>query len=166
MSVKAPNTTPSEPEWFDLPDPSGRTDSGEVGLRFTCTQCGHCCTGPAGFVFFKDHEADAMARAKGVSREVFDARYTRDTPLGRSLKEHKTEHGYDCVFLTRDERTGITGCSVYASRPEQCRTWPFWGSNLRGKHAWRRASEGCPGMDTGKLHSPAHIRITRDRVEI
>ena len=93
MSVKAPNTTPSEPEWFDLPDPSGRTDSGEVGLRFTCTQCGHCCTGPAGFVFFKDHEADAMARAKGVSRESLTPATPATRPWGARSRSTKPSTG-------------------------------------------------------------------------
>jgi len=153
-------------EWFDKPDPSGTTDTGEVGLRFTCTQCGHCCTGETGFVLFTDVEAGAMATSLGITKDEFFARYTRDTIVGRSLNEVPVEgYGFDCVFLTRDE-TGKTGCSVYTSRPEQCRTWPFWRSNLTGKQAWNEASEGCPGMDAGELHDPGYIRITRDRVEI
>lgn len=153
-------------EWFDKPDPTGSTDSGEVGLRFTCTQCGNCCTGPTGFVLFTDEEAAAMAKDVGVSKDQFYEKYTRDTLVGRSLNETQTDFGYDCVFLTRDDKTGKTGCSVYGSRPEQCRTWPFWDSNLRTKRDWARASKGCPGMDSGELHPPNHIRITRDRVEI
>lgn len=156
----------SAQEWFEKPDPTGATDSGEVGLRFTCTQCGNCCTGPTGFVIFTDKEAGAMAKEVGVSKARFYERYTRDTIVGRSLNENKTGFGYDCVFLTRDAKTGKTGCSVYASRPEQCRTWPFWDSNLRTKRDWARASKGCPGMDTGELHSVKHIQLTRDRVEI
>lgn len=171
-STKTTAATESEigpeigPEWFAKPDPTGETDTGEVGLRFTCTQCGKCCTGPTGFVLFNDREAGAMARDLGMSKAAFYERYTRDTSEGRSLNENRTAHGYDCVFLTRDEETGKTGCSVYGSRPEQCRTWPFWDSNLRGKRAWERASAGCPGMDQGELHRPAYIRLTRDRIEI
>lgn len=153
-------------EWFDHPDPTGTTETGEVGLRFTCTQCGRCCTGPTGFVLFNDKEAGAMARSLKITKDAFYEQYTRDTIVGRSLNENLTEHGYDCVFLTRDEKTGKAGCSVYASRPEQCRTWPFWDSNLTSKRAWASASKGCPGMDTGELHPPKHIRITRERVQI
>ena len=155
-----------EQEWFDAPDPTGKTQTGEVGLRFTCTQCGNCCTGPTGFVLFTDDEALAMSKDLGIGLGDFLKRYTRPTIVGRSLMEVYAEgFGFDCVFLTRDA-SGKTGCRVYGSRPEQCRTWPFWRSNLVGKRAWSSESKGCPGMDTGELHSPEHIRITRDRVEI
>jgi uncharacterized protein len=157
----------SSKEWFDQPDPTGLTDSGEIGLRFTCTQCGNCCTGPTGFVLFTDDEAGAMAEDLGITKEKFFKQYTRDTIVGRSLNENEVDgFGYDCVFLTREEKTGKTGCSIYKSRPEQCRTWPFWKSNLTGKRAWKGASSGCPGMDTGSLHKPGYIRVTRDRVDI
>lgn len=162
--TKHPDAEPGE--WFDRPDPTDSTDTGEVGLRFTCTQCGNCCTGPTGFVLFNDKEARAMAESLGITKRAFHEKYTRDTVAGRSLTENKTGYGYDCVFLTRDEKTGMTGCSVYESRPEQCRTWPFWGSNLRTKRDWTRAAKGCPGMDSGQLHPSRHIRLTRDRVEI
>lgn len=162
--MSKPSTKKSE--WFDKPDPTGTTDTGEVGLRFTCTQCGNCCTGPTGFVLFTDDEAGAMAKDLGIGKDEFIAQHTRETIVGRSLNEIEVDgFGYDCVFLTRDEH-GKTGCSVYGSRPEQCRTWPFWRSNLIGKRAWRQASEECPGMDAGELHDPQYIRITRDRVEI
>ncbi len=155
-----------EQEWFDLPDPTGHTDTGETGLRFTCTQCGNCCTGPTGFVLFTDDEAQAIADELKITKDAFYADFTRETPIGRSLNETEIEgYGFDCVFLTRDE-AGKTGCSVYGSRPEQCRTWPFWRSNLTGKRAWNRETRGCPGMNVGELHTPTHIRITRDRVEI
>ena len=113
-----------------------------------------------------DAEAQAMGKELGVTRDEFLKEYTRDTLVGRSLKEVEVDgYGFDCVFLTRDD-SGKTGCSVYGSRPEQCRTWPFWKSNLRGKRSWNGASRGCPEMDAGELHTPTHIRITRERVEI
>ena len=73
------------------------------GLRFTCTRCGNCCTGPTGYVLFSDKEAGAMARALSISKDEFLERYTHETVIGRSLNENLTEHGYDCVFLPRDE---------------------------------------------------------------
>lgn len=166
MSTSNPASKKKQ-EWFDKPDPIGTTDTDEVGLRFTCTQCGNCCTGPTGFVLFTDIEASAMAADLKITKEEFYEQHTRDTLVGRSLDEIEVDgFGYDCVFLTRDEKTGKTGCSVYQSRPEQCRTWPFWKSNLVGKRAWKEESRGCPGMNQGELHTPEHIRITRDRVEI
>jgi len=160
----SPKISPKQ-EWFDEPDPTGLTDTGEVGLRFECTQCGKCCTGPTGFVLFTDTEAKAMAKDLGITTDEFYEKHTRETIVGRSLKETVTKHGYDCVFLARDEN-GKALCNVYNSRPEQCRTWPFWRSNLESLEAWEEEAEDCPGMNEGPLHTTKHIRITRDRVDI
>jgi Fe-S-cluster containining protein len=152
-------------EWFDLPDPVG-TDTGEVGLRFACTLCGSCCTGPSGFVLFTDDEADAMASRLGLTRGEFLDRYTRDTVLGRSLDEKPSAFGNDCVFLDREAIPGKAVCGLYEARPEQCRTWPFWKSNLESPRRWDRAARGCPGMNRGPLTPPDRIRLTRDRLDI
>src|SRR5204863_9053608 len=59
-------------EWFDSPE----HDSGEPGLRFKCTMCGNCCTGPEGYVLVTDEEIAALAKRLGMTdREFFD-RYT------------------------------------------------------------------------------------------
>ncbi len=155
----------TELEWFDQPDPTGQTDTNEVGLRFECTQCGKCCTGPTGFVLFTDTEASAMAKDLNMTIADFMKTHTRKTIVGQSLKETVTKHGYDCVFLFRDEH-GKALCKVYKNRPEQCQTWPFWRSNLESLEAWQEEAEDCPGMDEGPLHTPKHIRLTRDRVDI
>ena len=161
-----PDAPSSKADWFDRPDPTGATRTGEVGLRFTCTQCGNCCSGLPGYVGFTPDEGRAIARELGVSEDEFIERYTRDTPEGRSIKDIRLEGStsWDCVFLTR--QGGRTGCSIYDVRPAQCRTWPFWRSNLRSRDDWQRASSGCPGMNTGELHRPDAVRITRDRVDI
>lgn len=152
-------------EWFDRPDPIGTTRRGEIGLRFSCTQCGNCCTGPTGYVLFTPEEAGRMAAALGVDTETFTTTYTRETDLGRSLREVRTPRGYDCVFLERDG-SGLARCRIYQARPGQCRTWPFWKSNLRDRGAWERAARTCPGINRGPLTGPDAIRLTRDRVEI
>jgi uncharacterized protein len=43
------------------------------------------------------------------------------------------------------------GCTVYPVRPKQCRTWPFWESNLQSPDDWNRTAEGCPGCNRGDL---------------
>ena len=162
-------TARSDSDWFDRPDPTGRTETGEQGLRFECTLCGICCSGAPGFVGFTDDEAVAIAGLLGLTTEDFYERYKRDTPQGRSIIDIKpagSPHGYDCVFLDRETVPGKAVCGIYKARPAQCRTWPFWGSNLSSASMWNAASEGCPGMNTGDLHSPKHIRLTRDRVDI
>lgn len=158
-------------EWFSEPQTTrSRNDEksgqAEPGLRFQCTMCGNCCTGPTGYVKFTEDEAVAIARRLGVSVESFYARYARDTVVGKSLVEVETPFGYDCVFLDRDAVPGKAVCSLYEDRPEQCRTWPFWASNLTSEHAWKAASRGCPGIGSGPTYSPQYIRLSRDRVEV
>lgn len=154
------------PEWFDAPDPTGRTETGERGLRFSCTMCGSCCSGPSGYVLFTDEEAAQMAAKVGVTPEAFHAEYTRETVLGRSLAEKPSAFGNDCIFLDRQAVPGRAVCALYEARPTQCRTWPFWKSNLASPRHWDRASRGCPGMDKGPLTPPETIRLTRDRLDI
>lgn len=133
------------------------------GLRFECTQCGACCTGRPGFVLFDDEEAAAIAERLGVTQEEFREQYTHDTPAGRSLAEVKTEFGYDCVFLDRDNDSGKPLCSIHDLRPTQCRTFPFWPENLRSRAAWNRVAKECEGVNRGKLVPIEEIRIQRDQ---
>lgn len=139
------------------------------GLRFTCTQCGNCCTGPPGYVWFTEEEAAAMAKRLNVSVEEFHKRYTKRVMGRRSLEEIRNAYGeYDCVFLVSDKQTGKRTCSIYDVRPQQCRTWPFWPENLRTKRDWVASSQRCPGMtagiksETGTLYTIEQIRIIRD----
>ena len=135
-----------------------------AGLRFRCTQCGNCCTGPAGTVWFSRAEGAEMARIVGVDRKTFYERYARRVDGRWSLTEHETPHGLDCVFLDRESRPGKAVCSIYEARPVQCRTWPFWPENLRSRRTWERVKRAtpCPGMDTGSLVPLQQIRIQRD----
>lgn len=151
-----------QPEWFASPDPA----TGEAGLRFNCTLCGNCCTGPEGYVLVSDAESDALAGRLGLSREEFLVKFTRQTAKGRSLAEHDTPQGRDCVFLDRKRIPGRAVCAVYEDRPAQCRTWPFWPSNLRTREAWERAARVCPGMGKGRLHTVQQVRVQRDAFDI
>jgi Fe-S-cluster containining protein len=119
------------------------------GLRFECTQCGHCCTGEPGFVWVNDEEVAALARFRGESVEEFTGLYTRAVNGRRSLRERANG---DCVFYDRRQ-----GCTVYPVRPRQCRTWPFWESNVGTPEAWRRTCEFCPGSGQGELISAEEI---------
>lgn len=145
-------------EWFDQPD----RDTGETGLRFGCTQCGNCCSGPPGYVLFTDAEAEAIAGRLGMAVGDFVERFTEETSRGRSLIDIQTASGYDCVFLDRCTVPGKAVCSIYEDRPEQCRTWPFWKDMLRSRDDWVRAKATCPGLDSGKRYSPVEIRVIRD----
>jgi Fe-S-cluster containining protein len=119
------------------------------GLRFTCTRCGHCCTGQPGFVWVNDEELAVLAEYLGESIDEVRALYTRQGHRGLTLRE---KIGGDCVFFNREE-----GCTVYPVRPGQCRTWPFWESNLKTPHTWKRTCEVCPGSGQGELISEEEI---------
>ena len=134
------------------------------GLSFQCTQCGNCCTGPPGAVWFNEHEAKEMADELGVDLQEFINRWARRLRDGWSLKETLTEHGWDCVFLDRKKIPGKAVCRLYGSRPKQCRTWPFWPENLESPQAWEAAKREtpCPGMGNGPVIPIEAIRISRD----
>jgi Fe-S-cluster containining protein len=156
------STEADGPEWFAKPD----IHTGEPGLSFSCTLCGSCCTGAGGYVLFTDEEALGLAKRLGISESEFREKYTHDTQAGRSLKERQGDFGLDCVFLDREKIPGRAVCGVYEDRPMQCRTWPFWRSNLGTPGAWSRASNTCPGMNKGTRYSVQQIRILRDEVDI
>ncbi|MFN4241702.1 MAG: YkgJ family cysteine cluster protein [Tepidisphaerales bacterium] len=139
------------------------------GLAFTCTQCGNCCTGGPGYVWLSPEELARLAGHLGLSEEETKRRYCRRVGGKLSLKEHRTEGGlYDCVFLTTERRTlpdgterTVRGCAIYAVRPLQCRTWPFWDGLLSSPQAWQRASRRCPGMGRGRHYSLEQIEALR-----
>ena len=131
------------------------------GLSFTCTQCGNCCTGPAGFVEISPVEIGRLAEFLKLSQDDVMARYCR--PLGSkvSLKEKRGRGGWDCIFL--EERDGKRICTVYPVRPLQCRTWPFWDGVLSSKLAWDAAAKNCPGMNSGsRAFSREQVEALRD----
>jgi Fe-S-cluster containining protein len=135
------------------------------GLSFSCTQCGNCCSGPPGYVWFDGEEANAMASFLKLDLQAFLRNFAHTVNGNWTLNEVSRpgmKGQYDCVFLRRDETTGKAGCSIYHVRPRQCRTWPFWPELLSGENAWRRASQKCPGMNTGKFYPVEQIRIIRD----
>ncbi len=159
MSYDPPHHNPGPPpgaEWF----------ANSEGLSFQCTLCGNCCTGPEGYVIVSDAESAALARRLNLPLPEFLARFTRDTIKGRSLTEKESHAGLDCIFLDRDKIPGKAVCGVYEDRPAQCRTWPFWKSNLTSRAAWERAKRTCPGMDQGRTYPVQQIRILRDAIDI
>lgn len=137
------------------------------GLTFTCTQCGHCCTGPTGYVWFDMDELTAMAEYAGLAPTHFLRKHARKIDGRWSLNERRVNGQYDCVFLQRDD-AGRALCTIYPVRPMQCRTWPFWPENLEAADDWFDAAKNCPGMRNGlegrgDFVPIEHIRIQRDR---
>lgn len=115
------------------------------GLRFECTGCGDCCTGAPGYVWVNKQEIADLAALVGVAVDEFERKYTRKVGIRRSLIEFRNG---DCVFFENGSRK----CQVYSARPRQCRSWPFWRSNLRSEETWSETCQVCPGSGRGKLH--------------
>ncbi len=153
--------------WFDRTGPrAGSRDAqaDDDGLRFSCTLCGNCCSGPEGYISFTPDEALAIAKRLGVTLEYFMDHYTHRTSAGQSFIEKDSDFGKDCFFLDRETVPGKAVCGIYEDRPMQCRTWPFWPHVVSTEHAWRKAATGCPGIDRGsKIVRPEDIRIQRAR---
>jgi Fe-S-cluster containining protein len=119
------------------------------GLRFTCTQCGNCCTGEPGYVWIDDEELAALAEFRGEPVAEVTALYTRLAKRGRTIREKANG---DCVFYEHGR-----GCTVYPVRPRQCRTWPFWESTVGTPEEWEHTCTICPGSGQGELISADEI---------
>ena len=131
----------------------------ENGLRFHCTQCGACCTGAPGFVWVNKAEITALAAAIRIAVDEFERRYVRKVGIRKSLTERAND---DCVFFHAESRS----CQVYKDRPRQCRTWPFWGSNVATPAAWEVMCERCPGGNRGPLIPLRKIQTRLDIMNV
>jgi uncharacterized protein len=130
-----------------------------AGLRFECSQCGDCCTGAPGYVWVNQEEIAALAAEVKLEIDEFERKYVRRVGVRRSLVEFSNG---DCVFFDGETRK----CTVYNARPRQCKTWPFWDSNLKTPEAWRETCEVCPGSGQGKLHQLEAIEQQRKVVRV
>jgi Fe-S-cluster containining protein len=79
--------------------------------------------------------------------------YLRRVGLRTTIIEHQTTK--DCIFLQNS--AGRRECMIYAVRPSQCRSWPFWPENLSSPGAWNKAAQKCPGINRGRLYSVEEI---------
>ncbi|MFC1759502.1 YkgJ family cysteine cluster protein [Planctomycetota bacterium] len=139
----------------DQPDEPWYSD----GLKFKCSQCGDCCTGAPGFVWVNKQEIADLAKELETDVETFEDQYVRRIGIRKSLKEFPNG---DCVFFDSQTRK----CQVYAARPRQCKTWPFWDSNLRTPEAWELTCEVCPGSGKGKLYQLDQIEERRGVMKV
>lgn len=105
-----------------------------------CAQClGNCCIGESGYIWLSNQNIQDIAKSLEIDVALFITEYLRKIGYRYSLKEVAFEKGYRCIFFDVEKR----GCSIYAQRPLQCRTFPFW------EHFKNNISEveaECPGI--------------------
>ena len=130
-----------------LNNPAQRPYFFDRGLRFSCRQCGGCCVGEPGTIYVSRTEMEAIAASLELSVDDFIVQYLYPFRDSYSIKEDAQGR---CLFF--DE-----GCAIYDIRPLQCRTYPFWFSNLRSEDRWRSVERQCPGVGSGRLYSKAEI---------
>ncbi len=128
----------------------------DKGLNFSCVPgCRRCCGGSPGYVWVTDEEIAGIAQLMQLSLEAFERLYVRTINRGFEIRKSlKEQRNYDCILL--DEK----GCSVYAARPSQCRTYPFWPELLDTEADWESEKNRCPGLGNGELHpAPKLVEI-------
>ena len=117
-----------------MPDSAGEAP---YPFRFTCRRSGNCCARPDGRVRVDEGDVARIARHRDLSEDAFRRRFVR------SDGEHLMDGlGSRCVFL---DEGPPTRCSIYAVRPERCRTWPFWDENRNPRYL-AEAARLCPGI--------------------
>jgi hypothetical protein len=125
------------------------------GLRFECTGCGECCRSHGGrpaWVYVTIDERRRLARHFKLRTSTFTRRYCEKTHGFFHLRNPSS----DCIFLDGGR------CTVYAARPGQCRTYPFWRENMNRK-AWNgEVKRECEGVGRGRVWSPQEIELRLD----
>lgn len=113
-------------------------------MCFECTQCGHCCKtrGEYAYVYLNRREARALARHLELTLAEF---YRRHSFVDEDGWRQLRFEGGRCTFLSSEGR-----CSVYAARPVQCRTFPFWPEFVDDGEWTEEVRELCEGIGRGR----------------
>lgn len=146
MSDESPTESSSDPWYKD-------------GLNFTCSQCGNCCTGAPGVVWVTDEEIKEIADY--LDKPVGEIRLFHTRLVGGRVSLTEFQNG-DCTFFDSEKRH----CRVYPVRPIQCRTWPFWRSNIESEQKWGEVCETCPGAGQGAFFSIEEVEERANRMDV
>lgn len=119
-------------------------DLNQARLRFECTRCGRCCVGsPGEHVFLSLEEGEALRVHLGLDHQDFETGYLAGLDDDGDLVLNNRPDGA-CIFLDEHGQ-----CGVYAVRPLQCRSYPFWPEILRSRRRWEAERRRCEGIDRG-----------------
>lgn len=124
------------------------------GVRFQCQGSGNCCVshGEYGYVYMTRQDRQNMAALLKMNPSSFTKKFCNKSEGFFHLKDN----GSDCIFL-KNKR-----CSVYAARPTQCRTWPFWPETMSAKSWKKDVLNFCPGVNKGEPVTAQQIQQQLD----
>ena len=130
------------------------------GLRFSCTQCSHCCRHEPGFVYLSQKDLTNLCQCFNLEEQQFVEKYCRWVPYydGTEVLCLQEKVNNDCIFWD-------SGCTAYEARPVQCSTYPFWTFVLKSPETWIQEGRECPGINCGELRSYSEIENCKRRYE-
>ncbi len=103
------------------------TTNSEYGYSFDETICdscgGDCCIGESGAIWIDTDEIARLSVCMGETLAQTRDKYIEKRAGKDSIKEVKiSADNYRCLFFDMATKR----CSIYDTRPSQCRTFPFW----------------------------------------
>jgi hypothetical protein len=130
----------------------------EKGLRFTCLRCSKCCRESPGYVFLSKKDLHLVSKACKKNVDEVIEKYCKIVHFNQITRLSLIEKvNFDCIFWEAN------GCAIYANRPLQCRSFPFWSANLESDQTWENVKLSCPGTGQGELHSQRTIQYWLDQ---
>jgi Fe-S-cluster containining protein len=122
------------------------------GINFECQGSSNCCVsrGNYGYVYLSKKDQTKIVKYLNLSTNLFKKKYCEFSDGYLHLKELNIDG--NCQFLKNKK------CSIYAARPIQCRTWPFWKENMNAKKWKEELIDFCPGIGKGRLISASTIQ--------
>ncbi len=113
------------------------------GVPFSCQpECGKCCDEPGGIVYLRPEDAIALSKHHNLNVEDWLERDCHQTIDGRYILNSDIYTDV-CIYLDSGKK-----CTVYESRPAQCKSFPFWAENVHSDKSWRLTVKSCPGLDS------------------
>lgn len=105
-----------------------------------CSTCeGRCCSGDSGYIYVNKNEIESISKLLDLDIRDFVNEYLFKKGYKYSIKEIKYNNSYECIFYDRE----FNGCRIYAARPSQCITFPFWNYY---KEKIDELKQECPGI--------------------